>query len=866
MGNDANSGLLPHEAWATLARANSQVFSAGDSLLLRRGDVFRGTLHIRQSGDPDRHIYIGAYGEGAKPVILGAEPIVNDWASTEINGVSAWITSYSRVPSFLYYAGKDYHVARMPDGFNVYYYTYWPDLYPPGAHVGAIRSRQLIGFPEDITGAYISVRRNGWLCDTRIVSGFSASSGQTNLSSAIIFDGIQFDSTGFILSNHIAFLNRPGEFYYRPDGGQLWMITDGAQPQPDEVEASVHDFGIFMDTSVAVPPGQTGLGYLTFENLAFRFQAIAGIALSPKCQHITIRHCSFDALPFGITATQIDKGNKGDMQNAPTYNLTIEHNDFKDTYRAAINAALSANLIMRCNVVCRAHLIVNAAEWLRLPNQPYGAHTAAIECKNSQGGLIEYNRVDSCGHYGITVSSSCIARYNIVKNTCPLYADCGGIYCAYESDVVIEKNIVENVWHNDNAFPGHGDVVNGIYFDYNRKVGYRSIILRGNTLIRAGVGIGGWAALMLSQGHILRPKIYVEDNVSYGNRTWSFGASISIAGPILNPPPGGNAEFRGNKWVGFNKQALWYWKNENNNNSHWKSDSNYYFNPYHSIKICTHRQLGRLCYILPQWQALGYDVHSRANFTEVNASETRPPEVLFPIFVNETQERQHILLAPKCYLNLDSQQVGPVLMLEPFCSEVLVLQDDCALLCPEPDTLEARNISDTAAVLYWSPVTAAHAYVVRFRPAADTTWVEHRIDATQITEWHLAGLSPKTGYVFTVQTICDTTGLFASGPSEEQMFFTQDTASGLFSPLYTPCPPVRVWPNPSTGGATLHLQNPDAQLFLLAIMSMDGRVIRRQYTREEQVNLYDSANLAPGIYLYQLTGTDCASTGLFTVK
>ncbi len=491
LGNDANSGLSPHEAWASLERANSQALLPGDSLLLRRGDVFRGTLRIRQSGAPGRHIYLGAYGEGEKPVISGTEPISGIWSSTEVNGVLAWMTSYSRAPSFLYYAGKDYHVARMPDGINVYYYTYWPDLHPPSAHVGAIRSRQLIGFPEDITGAYISMRRNGWLCDTRIVSGFSASSGQINLSSAIIFDGIQFDSTGFILSNHMTFLNRPGEFYYRPGDGQLWMITSGAQPKPNEVEASVHDFGIFMDTSIAVPPGKTGLSYLTFENLAFRFQAIAGIALSPKCQHIIIRHCSFNALPFGITATQTDKDNKGDMLNAPTYDLTIEHNDFKDTYRAAINAALSANLIMRYNTVHRAHLIVNAAEWLRLPNQPYGAHTAAIECKNSQGSLIEYNRVDSCGHYGITVSSSCIARYNLVKNTCPLYADCGGIYCAYESDVLIEKNIVENVWHNDNAFPGHGDVVNGIYFDYNKRAGYKNITLRRNTLIRAGVGIGG---------------------------------------------------------------------------------------------------------------------------------------------------------------------------------------------------------------------------------------------------------------------------------------------------------------------------------------------------------------------------------------
>ncbi len=856
-GHDSNSGLSAMEAWATLERANAHVFMGGDSLLLRRGDAFRGTLRIRQSGDPQVPIYIGAYGEGQKPFILGSEPVTSSWLPREVNGALAWVAPYDRIPSFLYCDDNTYHVARMPDGLGSYYHTYWPDLHPPGTHVSGIRSRPLLQFPVDISGAYFSIRQNGWLCQTRIVSSFDAALGQLNFSPSMTFEGILFDSTGFFLSNHIAFLNQPGEFYYHRDSNQLWMITGSYQPEPGEVEASVYNFGIFLDTSTADLP----IGYLTIENIAFRFQAIAGISLSPKCHHIVIRHCAFEALPFGITAVQA-KDKEGKMINVATYDITIEHNNITDAYRMGINLALSRNLVVRYNTVRRAGLIVNAAEWLRLPQQPYGPQGAAIECKNGQGSLIEYNRVDSCGQYGISISSNCIARYNIVKDACLRYMDCGGIYAAYDSEVLIEKNIVENVQHRDKAFPGSGDAVSGIYFDYNGRSRFNNVTIRNNTLIRASQGLGGWTAIQ--PAYLLHPKLYIEGNVSYANRTYSFASATSISNELSYP--GGNVEFKYNKWVGFNQKPLWYWNNKYNNNSFWKTDSNYYFNPYYATKICTNKKLGLFCHSLSEWQVLGYDIHSRTNFVEISNTETRPPEVLFPIFVNETQEKQYLLLAPKCYLNLDSQPIGPILILEPFCSEVLVLIDDCALACIEPDTLAALDISDTSAVLYWSPVSGAHAYVVRFRPAADTVWTEYRIAAAQPTSWQLSGLSPHTEYAYTVQTICDTSGLFVSPIAQERRFFTQDTVLLAFSPRITPCPLALIWPNPTAGQGILRFHNPERQPFLFSIMNTQGQRIGQWYTFEERVNLYELANLAPGIYIYQSVGPTCASSGLLVVK
>ena len=79
-GDDANDGKSPETPWKTLAKVNEGVESvypftqkedalikAGDAVLFKRGDLFRGTV-IATSG-----VSYGAYGEGEKPKIYGGE-------------------------------------------------------------------------------------------------------------------------------------------------------------------------------------------------------------------------------------------------------------------------------------------------------------------------------------------------------------------------------------------------------------------------------------------------------------------------------------------------------------------------------------------------------------------------------------------------------------------------------------------------------------------------------------------------------------------------------------------------------------------------------------------------------------------------
>lgn len=85
-GSDRNPGTSPDSAWKSLDRALRRRFRPGDSLLLKRGCAWRGTLRLRGSGTRTRPITVGAYGAGRRPRIVSTSfPIVDN-----VGPVSWW--------------------------------------------------------------------------------------------------------------------------------------------------------------------------------------------------------------------------------------------------------------------------------------------------------------------------------------------------------------------------------------------------------------------------------------------------------------------------------------------------------------------------------------------------------------------------------------------------------------------------------------------------------------------------------------------------------------------------------------------------------------------------------------------------------
>ena len=71
LGNDANSGTYPDEAWQSEAPVNGGTFLPGDRIRLKRGETLNGTITIPSAGIPERLITLGAYGSGIAPVLNG---------------------------------------------------------------------------------------------------------------------------------------------------------------------------------------------------------------------------------------------------------------------------------------------------------------------------------------------------------------------------------------------------------------------------------------------------------------------------------------------------------------------------------------------------------------------------------------------------------------------------------------------------------------------------------------------------------------------------------------------------------------------------------------------------------------------------
>lgn len=89
-GDDARDGRQPETAWQSLAQVNRAVLQAGDTVLFRRGELWRGQL-VPQSGSAQGAITYGAFGEGPKPLLLGSagRDRPEDWQPA---GAGIWAT------------------------------------------------------------------------------------------------------------------------------------------------------------------------------------------------------------------------------------------------------------------------------------------------------------------------------------------------------------------------------------------------------------------------------------------------------------------------------------------------------------------------------------------------------------------------------------------------------------------------------------------------------------------------------------------------------------------------------------------------------------------------------------------------------
>jgi hypothetical protein len=68
-GNNQNSGTSSSEPWKDFSEIDKKTFAPGDSLLLKRGCVWRDQLTLNGAGSPSQFLVVAAYGTGNRPKI-----------------------------------------------------------------------------------------------------------------------------------------------------------------------------------------------------------------------------------------------------------------------------------------------------------------------------------------------------------------------------------------------------------------------------------------------------------------------------------------------------------------------------------------------------------------------------------------------------------------------------------------------------------------------------------------------------------------------------------------------------------------------------------------------------------------------------
>lgn len=94
-GSDSNDGLSPKSPWKTLGKASSITFQPGDTILLKRGDMWTGeAFYPKGEGTSANWITVSAYGKGDYPKIApGNDPSTGtyfQWAVYLREGNAGW--------------------------------------------------------------------------------------------------------------------------------------------------------------------------------------------------------------------------------------------------------------------------------------------------------------------------------------------------------------------------------------------------------------------------------------------------------------------------------------------------------------------------------------------------------------------------------------------------------------------------------------------------------------------------------------------------------------------------------------------------------------------------------------------------------
>ena len=607
-GNDSNDGRSPDRAWKTfkIIKSKTHLFNGGDSILLRRGDVFKGgvTNFTDWSGEENKYIYFGAYGSGNMPVISGLETL-SGW---QLHAPGIYKTPANCKPwvNLLIIDGEMQTVGRYPN-------EGW--LRHESSTVNSITDNDLSTSVNWI-GSEIVIKNNNWTISRNPVTGQVNKTINFNNTTGNKYVPRIGEDYGFFFQRKLETLDRFGEWYY--DGTNMFVYFGNSNPNNHTVKTSVVDTLFHSYVS----------GFFQFENLKFEGSNIVSMELF-AFEPCNVVNCDFefagtDALRIhGYTYaasrklwSNVSQNRISEIQGTPIFIGRVG-----DFYHAKVDNNYVQNTGLKAGM-----------------GPIDGTFTGIYNrCIN---GITEFNTVINSGYNGISIHrDTAIARYNYISNANQLITDGAGIYTWQQDNDTTAK---QKAYIYNNIIIGGG--ANGIYSDDNSN----GVEIYNNTAAYLTDGFG------IYNNNPRKNKWH--NNVLVDNL--DYGIGIHVISTTIKPY--GNSS-KQNIIVSENNCFPMYIYDDFDSKvlKFGTTDSNYYISRTSSVtdfKVRTNNPWKITNYSFENWKALNYDKNSAwmkyddndiffsYNISKVNKWVTLPFKEMKD--VKGTVYRDSLLLSP----------------------------------------------------------------------------------------------------------------------------------------------------------------------------------------------------------------------------
>ncbi len=362
------------------------VVNDGDTISLRCGQIYRGTLDLRGRRD----ITVRTEGDCGKAAITPSQP-VREW----VRDGRGWSAPIGFEPLMLQLGEQFMSLAHHPNGANEWL---------SGQGAGPDRLRVTIP-RHDLVGATLVWRPEDWLIlSQRIVQH---GSGQVRIASLPEPDFGFRDRTPYYLEGQRWMLDRPGEWVY--DNGRIFLWTpDGRSPEG----------------RVWAAPRATAIDARGSDRVR-----IVGVRIFLAARGIDGNEAS------ALTVTDTDIVNSFDEairiggEGARMVRVRV-----RGTRQHGIRAEDDARDV---------HIADSVFERIGMLGMPLRSK-GAIVFEQARGQVIVRNRIDQSAYLGIRVFREAIVTDNVITRACQWMTDCGGIYTFARDRLPLSTRIERN--------------------------------------------------------------------------------------------------------------------------------------------------------------------------------------------------------------------------------------------------------------------------------------------------------------------------------------------------------------------------------------------------------------------------------------